>query len=121
MNGYRFQLVLVINRLEAGDFGTYRCISKNSIGQAEEVVELYGGCPPPHINLSHPRDADEDADLLGVLAHAGVGVRGGGGGGRGAGAGHQVPEGSAHQAHHGAGIHPQPLGLPLQVPNPLTP
>ena len=46
MNGYRFQLVLVINRLEAGDFGTYRCISKNSIGQAEEVVELYGGSPP---------------------------------------------------------------------------
>ena len=28
-----------------GDFGTYRCISKNSIGQAEEVVELYGQFP----------------------------------------------------------------------------
>ena len=62
LNGYKFQLVLVIKKLEKvvdqfcnnkyngfqkwslhqGDFGTYRCISKNSIGQAEEVVELYG-------------------------------------------------------------------------------
>ena len=43
INGYKFQLVLVIKRLEAPqDFGTYRCISKNSIGQAEETVELYG-------------------------------------------------------------------------------
>jgi len=41
LNGYKFQLVLVIKKLEKGDFGTYRCISKNSIGQAEEVVELY--------------------------------------------------------------------------------
>ena len=66
LNGYKFQLVLVIKKLEKvqeivfsfdqrvsmfytkntqGDFGTYRCISKNSIGQAEEVVELYGQFP----------------------------------------------------------------------------
>jgi hypothetical protein len=24
------------------DFGSFRCISKNSIGQAEAVIELYG-------------------------------------------------------------------------------
>ena len=24
------------------DFGSFRCISKNSIGQAEEYIEVYG-------------------------------------------------------------------------------
>ena len=42
MNSYKFQLTLTIKRLQPEDFGTYRCISKNSIGQAEEEVELYG-------------------------------------------------------------------------------
>ena len=42
MNSYKFKLTLTIMRLQQEDFGTYRCISKNSIGQAEEVVELYG-------------------------------------------------------------------------------
>ena len=42
LNSYKFQLTLTIKRLQPEDFGTYRCISKNSIGQAEEVVELYG-------------------------------------------------------------------------------
>lgn len=42
LNSYKFQLTLTIKRLQPEDFGTYRCISKNSIGQAEEEVELYG-------------------------------------------------------------------------------
>ena len=42
INSYKFQLTLTIKRLQQEDFGTYRCISKNSIGQAEELVELYG-------------------------------------------------------------------------------
>ena len=42
LNSYKFQLTLTIKSLQPEDFGTYRCISKNSIGQAEEVVELYG-------------------------------------------------------------------------------
>merc|ERR1719348_737673 len=41
LNSYKFKLTLTIMRLQQEDFGTYRCISKNSIGQAEEVVELY--------------------------------------------------------------------------------
>jgi len=41
LNSYKFKLTLTIKRLQPEDFGTYRCISKNSIGQAEEVVELY--------------------------------------------------------------------------------
>ena len=42
VNSYKFQLTLTIKRLQPEDFGTYRCISKNSIGQADEMVELYG-------------------------------------------------------------------------------
>lgn len=42
INSYKFKLTLTIKRLQSEDFGTYRCISKNSIGQAEELVELYG-------------------------------------------------------------------------------
>ena len=42
VNSYKFKLTLTIKRLQPEDFGTYRCISKNSIGQAEEEVELYG-------------------------------------------------------------------------------
>ena len=68
-----------------GDFGTYRCISKNSIGQAEEVVELYGQFPDHQyggdwieaeeilapadfssqsFHISSSRDAQQDPNLL---------------------------------------------------------
>ena len=42
INSYKFRLTLTIKHLQGSDFGTYRCISKNSIGQAKELVELYG-------------------------------------------------------------------------------
>jgi hypothetical protein len=32
----------VFNIVVCLDFGSFRCISKNSIGQAEAVIELYG-------------------------------------------------------------------------------
>jgi hypothetical protein len=33
---------IVFNVVVYLDFGSFRCISKNSIGQAEAVIELYG-------------------------------------------------------------------------------
>merc|ERR1711962_1359508 len=41
-SSYRFRMSLTIrNLLSAEDFGSFRCVSKNSIGHAEEFIELY--------------------------------------------------------------------------------
>ncbi|XP_023337364.1 protein amalgam [Eurytemora carolleeae] len=40
-SSYRFMITLTIKNLIPPDFGSFRCISKNSIGQAEEYIELY--------------------------------------------------------------------------------
>lgn len=39
---YSVQLRLTIKRLEKSDLGGYKCISKNSIGDAEGNIRLYG-------------------------------------------------------------------------------
>ena len=51
LNSYKFQLTLTIKHLQPEDFGTYRCISKNSIGQADEMVELYGESVDSALNI----------------------------------------------------------------------
>jgi len=65
INSYKFRMTLTIKHLQGADFGTYRCISKNSIGQAKEVVELYELAPEvlPNApeNLSD-EDYDDDDD-----------------------------------------------------------
>ena len=33
---------LTIKNLSAGDFGNYRCISKNSLGETEGSIRVYG-------------------------------------------------------------------------------
>ncbi|XP_043281967.1 lachesin-like [Venturia canescens] len=40
-NSYRMHMRLTIRNLEAGDFGSYQCISKNSLGETEGSVRLY--------------------------------------------------------------------------------
>ncbi|XP_076280333.1 lachesin isoform X3 [Lasioglossum baleicum] len=40
-NSYRTNMKLTINNLQAGDFGNYRCISKNSLGETEGSIRLY--------------------------------------------------------------------------------
>lgn len=39
---YAVQMVLVIRKLHKADMGGYKCISKNSIGDAEGTIRLYG-------------------------------------------------------------------------------
>lgn len=39
---YSVQMRLTIKRLEKSDLGGYKCISKNSIGDAEGNIRLYG-------------------------------------------------------------------------------
>uniref|UniRef100_A0ABD2X3S6 Ig-like domain-containing protein n=1 Tax=Trichogramma kaykai TaxID=54128 RepID=A0ABD2X3S6_9HYME len=40
-NSYRTQMRLTIKNLQPGDFGNYRCISKNSLGETEGSIRLY--------------------------------------------------------------------------------
>ncbi|XP_031364949.1 lachesin-like isoform X8 [Apis dorsata] len=40
-NSYRAYMRLTIKNLQAGDFGNYRCISKNSLGETEGSIRLY--------------------------------------------------------------------------------
>lgn len=39
---YSVQMKLVIKRFRKSDLGGYKCISKNSIGDAEGTIRLYG-------------------------------------------------------------------------------
>jgi Immunoglobulin I-set domain len=39
---YAVQMDLVIRKLQKSDMGGYKCISKNSIGDAEGTIRLYG-------------------------------------------------------------------------------
>ena len=41
-NGYRTHMNLTIQSFEAKDIGTYRCVAKNSLGEAEGSVQLMG-------------------------------------------------------------------------------
>lgn len=42
INMYAIEMVLHIKRLQTSDFGGYKCISKNSIGDTEGTIRLYG-------------------------------------------------------------------------------
>lgn len=41
-NMYSIEMILHIRRLQTSDFGGYKCISKNSIGDTEGTIRLYG-------------------------------------------------------------------------------
>lgn len=41
-NMYSAWMQLVIRKLQLKDFGGYKCISKNSLGDAESGIRLYG-------------------------------------------------------------------------------
>ncbi|KAL0891797.1 hypothetical protein ABMA27_015063 [Loxostege sticticalis] len=40
-NSYRAHMKLTVRNLQSGDFGNYRCISKNSLGETEGSIRLY--------------------------------------------------------------------------------
>jgi neurotrimin len=42
---YAVQMMLVIRKLQKSDMGGYKCISKNSIGDAEGTIRIYGEFP----------------------------------------------------------------------------
>lgn len=44
-DGYRTVMRLTIRRLETYDFGSYKCVAKNNLGEKEGLVRLYGKLP----------------------------------------------------------------------------
>lgn len=52
INMYAIEMVLHIKRLQSSDFGGYKCISKNSIGDTEGTIRLYGMWFPRAFELS---------------------------------------------------------------------
>ena len=41
---YACTMTLVVRKIQKSDMGGYKCISKNSIGDAEGTIRLYGEC-----------------------------------------------------------------------------
>jgi neurotrimin len=41
-NSYRSTMKLTVHNLQSRDYGNYRCISKNSLGETEGSIRLYG-------------------------------------------------------------------------------
>uniref|UniRef100_A0A6P4EF92 Uncharacterized protein LOC108039495 n=1 Tax=Drosophila rhopaloa TaxID=1041015 RepID=A0A6P4EF92_DRORH len=48
-NMYAIEMILHIKRLQLSDFGGYKCISKNSIGDTEGTIRLYEMERPGHV------------------------------------------------------------------------
>ena len=42
LNPYKYESILRMSSLEPGDFDEYRCVSENTIGKSEAVINVYG-------------------------------------------------------------------------------
>lgn len=40
-SGYKITMRLTINDVDAQDFGSYRCVAKNSLGDTDGAIKLY--------------------------------------------------------------------------------
>ncbi|CAH2005354.1 unnamed protein product [Acanthoscelides obtectus] len=41
-NGYKKYMMLKIRKVDKSDFGSYRCVAKNSLGETDGVIKLEG-------------------------------------------------------------------------------
>ncbi|XP_052894002.1 lachesin isoform X2 [Anopheles moucheti] len=62
-NSYRAHMKLTIKGLSMGDFGNYRCISKNSLGETEGSIRVYEIPLPstPSKQITHVMEPKENA------------------------------------------------------------
>lgn len=42
ISSFENRMALTVRRLTAGDAGGYRCVAKNSLGEVDSVIRLYG-------------------------------------------------------------------------------
>lgn len=43
-DGFRVTMILVINKLEREDFGSFKCSAKNLLGEKEGLIRVFGEC-----------------------------------------------------------------------------
>lgn len=48
-NAYKVHMKLTIRSVGASDFGTYKCVSKNSLGETDGSIKLYREYWIPHM------------------------------------------------------------------------
>ncbi|CAO1396859.1 unnamed protein product [Diamesa tonsa] len=65
-NSYRAHMKLTIKSLSLGDFGNYRCISKNSLGETEGSIRVYEiplpSTPSKQITIVEPKEISRTND-----------------------------------------------------------
>lgn len=49
MSSFESRMALTVRHLTATDVGGYRCVAKNSLGEVDSIIRLYG--KPKHIQL----------------------------------------------------------------------
>lgn len=54
-NGYTTRMKLTVKNLQLDDFGAYRCVSKNSLGDTEGTIRLYGEYEFDFLNINNMR------------------------------------------------------------------
>ncbi|XP_055388029.1 lachesin [Condylostylus longicornis] len=61
-NSYRAHMKLTIRNLQYGDFGNYRCISKNSLGETEGSIRVYEipmpSSPSKVVHTTEPKESN---------------------------------------------------------------
>lgn len=45
-NGYKVYMKLIIREVEESDFGNYKCIARNSLGDTDGSITIYGKSRP---------------------------------------------------------------------------
>ncbi|KAL9930390.1 dpr-interacting protein theta isoform 2-T6 [Glossina fuscipes fuscipes] len=64
-NGYKITMRLTINEVEVHDFGSYRCVAKNSLGDTDGTIKLYRpDFTNYHNNIDHKTPLQHDANSL---------------------------------------------------------
>ncbi|CRK87173.1 CLUMA_CG000981, isoform A [Clunio marinus] len=65
-NSYRAHMKLTIKSLSMGDFGNYRCISKNSLGETEGSIRVYEiplpATPSKQVIIAEPKETSRVND-----------------------------------------------------------
>lgn len=44
VSSFESRMALTVRRMTASDVGGYRCVAKNSLGEVDSVIRLYGKC-----------------------------------------------------------------------------